>query len=89
MRSVQTRSGDHDGVAEPTAQMSLDDSQALVDRLGVQYDQIPIEPAMQVYSSMLGPYFKGLPEDTTEENLQSRIRGNLLMAFPTRPDGLF
>ena len=67
-----------------TAQMSLDDSQALVDRLGVQYDQIPIEPAMQVYSSMLGPYFKGLPEDTTEENLQSRIRGNLLMAFSNK-----
>lgn len=67
-----------------TAQMSLDDSQALVDKLGVQYDQIPIEPAMQVYSNMLAPYFAGLPADTTEENLQSRIRGNLLMAFSNK-----
>ncbi|MCB1928987.1 MAG: NAD+ synthase [Rhodocyclaceae bacterium] len=67
-----------------TAQMSLDDSRALVAALGVQYDEIPIEPAMAVYDRMLEPYFAGLPADTTEENLQSRIRGNLLMAFSNK-----
>ncbi len=67
-----------------TAQMSLDDSRELVKNLGVAYDEIPIEPAMQVYSEMLAPYFAGLPADTTEENLQSRIRGNLLMAFSNK-----
>ncbi|MCB1889042.1 MAG: NAD+ synthase [Rhodocyclaceae bacterium] len=67
-----------------TAQMSLDDARALAGNLGVEYDEIPIEPAMQVYSEMLAPYFAGLPADTTEENLQSRIRGNLLMAFSNK-----
>ena len=67
-----------------TAQMSLDDSRELVHRLGVQYDEIGIEPAMSVFDQMLGPYFEGLPADTTEENLQSRIRGNLLMAFSNK-----
>ncbi len=67
-----------------TAQMSLDDSRALVHNLGVQYDEIPIAPAMTVYEQMLKPYFEGLPADTTEENLQSRIRGNLLMAFSNK-----
>ena len=67
-----------------TAQMSLDDSRALVAALGVQYDEIPIEAAMAVYARMLEPYFAGLPADTTEENLQSRIRGNLLMAFSNK-----
>ncbi|MCB1908866.1 MAG: NAD+ synthase [Rhodocyclaceae bacterium] len=67
-----------------TAQMSLDDSRALVAALGVEYDEIPIAPAMDVYERMLEPYFAGLPTDTTEENLQSRIRGNLLMAFSNK-----
>ena len=67
-----------------TAQMSLDDSRALVAALGVQYDEIPISPAMEVFERMLEPYFAGLPADTTEENLQSRIRGNLLMAFSNK-----
>jgi len=67
-----------------TAQMSLDDSRALVRNLGVQYDEIPIAPAMAVYEQMLKPHFEGLPADTTEENLQSRIRGNLLMAFSNK-----
>ncbi|WP_347250094.1 NAD+ synthase [Zoogloea sp.] len=67
-----------------TAQMSLDDSREMVRRLGVRYDEIPIEPAMQTFATMLAPQFAGLPEDTTEENLQSRIRGMLLMALSNK-----
>ncbi|HMW50648.1 MAG TPA: NAD+ synthase [Rhodocyclaceae bacterium] len=67
-----------------TAQMSLDDSREMVRRLGVRYDEIPIEPAMRTFAEMLAPQFVGLPEDTTEENLQSRIRGMLLMALSNK-----
>lgn len=67
-----------------TAQMSLDDSREMVRRLGVRYDEIPIEPAMQVFAGLLEPQFAGLPTDTTEENLQSRIRGMILMALSNK-----
>jgi NAD+ synthase/NAD+ synthase (glutamine-hydrolysing) len=67
-----------------TAQMSLDDSREMVRRLGVRYDEIPIEPAMQVFADLLEPQFAGLPADTTEENLQSRIRGMILMALSNK-----
>jgi NAD+ synthase/NAD+ synthase (glutamine-hydrolysing) len=67
-----------------TAQMSLDDSRAMVAMLGVRYDEIPIEGAMNVFADMLAPQFEGLPADTTEENLQSRIRGMILMALSNK-----
>lgn len=67
-----------------TAQMSLDDSRAMVARLGVRYDEIAIEPAMKVFADLLAPQFAGLPSDTTEENLQSRIRGMILMALSNK-----
>ncbi len=67
-----------------TAQMSLDDSRALVKNLGVRYDEISIEPAMRVFSELLAPQFAGLPADTTEENLQARIRGMMLMALSNK-----
>ena len=67
-----------------TAQMSLDDSREMVRRLGARYDEIPIEPAMQVFAGLLEPQFAGLPADTTEENLQSRIRGMILMALSNK-----
>ncbi|NMG74856.1 NAD+ synthase [Aromatoleum diolicum] len=67
-----------------TAQMSLDDSRALVANLGVRYDEIPIEPAMRTFGDLLADQFKGLPADTTEENLQSRIRGMILMALSNK-----
>jgi NAD+ synthase/NAD+ synthase (glutamine-hydrolysing) len=67
-----------------TAQMSLDDSRAMVAMLGVRYDEIPIERAMNVFADMLAPQFEGLPADTTEENLQSRIRGMILMALSNK-----
>ncbi len=67
-----------------TAQMSLDDSREMVRRLGVRYDEIPIEPAMKVFADLLAPQFAGLPADTTEENLQARIRGMILMALSNK-----
>lgn len=67
-----------------TAQISLDDSRALVRTLGVQYDEIPIAPAMATMEGLLAPLFAGLPADTTEENIQARIRGNLLMALSNK-----
>ena len=67
-----------------TAQMSLDDSREMVGRLGVRYDEIPIEPAMEVFAQLLQAQFAGLPADTTEENLQSRIRGIILMALSNK-----
>jgi NAD+ synthase/NAD+ synthase (glutamine-hydrolysing) len=50
----------------------------------VRYDEIPIEPAMQVFAQLLEAQFAGLPADTTEENLQSRIRGMILMALSNK-----
>ncbi len=71
-----------------TAQMSLDDSRALVERLGVRYDELAIEPAMHTYGAMLDPLFADLPPtawaDTTPENIQARIRGMVLMALSNR-----
>ncbi|PKO87146.1 MAG: NAD+ synthase [Betaproteobacteria bacterium HGW-Betaproteobacteria-12] len=71
-----------------TAQMSLDDSREMVRLLGVRYDEIAIEPAMSTYAAMLEPLFAGLPADTTEENIQARIRGNLLMALSNKTGAL-
>lgn len=67
-----------------TAQMSLDDSREMVRLLGVRYDEIPIMPAMEVFQGLLSSQFEGLPADATEENLQSRIRGVLLMALSNK-----
>jgi NAD+ synthetase len=71
-----------------TALMSLDDSREMIRRLGVRYDEIAIAPAMQTYAAMLAPLFAGLPADTTEENIQARIRGNLLMALSNKTGAL-
>ena len=71
-----------------TAQMSLDDSREMIRKLGVRYDEIAISPAMQTYDAMLAPLFAGLPADTTEENIQARIRGNLLMALSNKTGAL-
>ena len=71
-----------------TAQISLDDSREMVQRLGVRYTEMPIEPAMQTFTAMLAPEFAGLPADTTEENLQARIRGMILMALSNKSGAL-
>ncbi|GAA5159328.1 NAD+ synthase [Viridibacterium curvum] len=67
-----------------TAQMSLDDSRAIVAALGVRYDELSIVPAMEVFGSALQPLFEGRAPDTTEENIQARIRGVNLMALSNK-----
>ncbi|MBL8449558.1 MAG: NAD+ synthase [Dechloromonas sp.] len=71
-----------------TADMSLDDSRAMVRTLGVRYDEIPIASAMATFDALLAPEFAGLPPDTTEENLQARIRGMILMALSNKTGAL-
>ncbi|MEL7491718.1 MAG: NAD+ synthase [Pseudomonadota bacterium] len=67
-----------------TADDSLEDAAACAKALGVAYESIPIEPAVKAFGSMLGPVFGDLPPDTTEENIQSRIRGVILMALSNK-----
>ena len=71
-----------------TAEISLADSRQMIRLLGVRYDEIPIEPAMQTFAAMLEKEFAGLPADTTEENLQARIRGMILMALSNKSGSL-
>jgi NAD+ synthetase len=67
-----------------TAQMSLDDATELARNLRVRYDVLPIKPAFDAFLATLAQEFRGLPWDTTEENLQARIRGTLLMALSNK-----
>ncbi|HYW94043.1 MAG TPA: NAD+ synthase [Bacteroidales bacterium] len=63
---------------------SITDSELLTKNLAVSYDQIKIHDIFDAYRSALKPLFKDLPEDIAEENIQSRIRGTLLMAFSNK-----
>ena len=67
-----------------TSQESLDDAAEVARLLGVRYDTIPIEPMVAAFSSSLAPVFAGKRADTTEENIQSRIRGVILMAISNK-----
>ena len=67
-----------------TATMSNEDARLEADALGVQYHTIPIEPAINAFTAMLEPLFAGTPKDTTEENIQARCRGVLLMALSNK-----
>jgi NAD+ synthase len=67
-----------------TAQESLDDASECAKLLGVPYETIPIEEAVQTFGDTLAPAFTGRAADTTEENIQSRIRGVLLMAISNK-----
>ncbi|MDC7696611.1 NAD+ synthase [Vogesella indigofera] len=67
-----------------TADISVDDSRDMVQRVGVKYDEIEIWPMYESFMNALAPSFAGLPADTTEENLQARIRGTLLMALSNK-----
>lgn len=71
-----------------TASISLDDSREMVRRLGVQYDEISIREAFETFKNSLSTQFEGRAEDTTEENLQARIRGVMLMALSNKFGGL-
>jgi len=60
------------------------DAKQLMDALGIAHKVIPIESPFQTFLQLLHPHFLGLPFDTTEENLQARIRGMILMAFSNK-----
>ena len=67
-----------------TADISWIDACDMAARLGVRYDEIAIQPMFDAFRTSLATQFAGLPEDTTEENLQARIRGTLLMALSNK-----
>jgi len=75
------------GVTMPSAYSSAGtrrDSQRLAKNLGIEFLSIPITPVLRAYLRSLAKAFKGMKEDVTEENLQARIRGNLLMALSNK-----
>lgn len=67
-----------------TSESSVSDSKKLADKLGVQYDEIPIQKVLHSFTSALEPVFRNTSEDVTEENLQARIRGTMLMAISNK-----
>jgi NAD+ synthase (glutamine-hydrolysing) len=67
-----------------TADISLADARDMAARLGVRYDEIPIHGPFDAFVAALAPQFAGLPWDTTEENIQARARGTLLMALSNK-----
>ena len=63
---------------------SIQDAKELAINLGIQYEIIPIQDVYKSYEKVLQPYFEGLTPNVTEENIQARIRGMLLMAFSNK-----
>ncbi len=75
------------GVVMPSrfsSQGTQDDARRLARALGIELKEISIEPVFQAYLETLKPFFGGQPPDLTEQNLQARIRGNLLMALSNK-----
>jgi NAD+ synthase (glutamine-hydrolysing) len=67
-----------------TSPMSIEDARALAAGLGVEHHTIPIERPFTAFTEVLQPLFSGLSQDTTEENIQARCRGILLMAVSNK-----
>ncbi|MCP5004936.1 MAG: NAD+ synthase, partial [Planctomycetes bacterium] len=75
------------GITMPSAfssKGSIEDSRILAQRLGIDFNVIPIAPVYKTYLKTLKDVFAGLPFDVTEENLQARIRGKILMAISNK-----
>lgn len=75
------------GVAMPTqysSQHSVDDAELLARNLGIRYLKIPIQESFQAFLGQMKPVFEGLKEDTTEENMQARLRGLTLMSLSNK-----
>jgi len=75
------------GVGMPgpySSQGSIDDARALAKNLGIRFELLSINPAYEAYRQILRPVFAGLKEDVTEENIQSRARGMLLMSLSNK-----
>jgi NAD+ synthase (glutamine-hydrolysing) len=64
------------------------DARKLAQNLGIHFQVIEIEKTFGEYLKMMAPSFNGLPADTTEENIQARVRGNILMALSNKFHGL-
>ena len=71
-----------------TSAMSIEDARTQADALGVVHHQISIEPMFEAFLEQLAPVFGGAPLDATEENLQARCRGVLLMAISNKSGGM-
>ncbi len=69
---------------EYTSSMSIEDAKAQASSMSVDYREINIFPMVSSFNMQLSPLFEGLKADTTEENLQARIRGTLLMAISNK-----
>ncbi|MDP8256804.1 MAG: NAD+ synthase [Candidatus Alcyoniella australis] len=67
-----------------SAQQSLDDAAQLAANLGMSFEQIGIEPAFEALLEMMQPTFVGVEQDVTEENMQARVRGIILMALSNK-----
>jgi NAD+ synthase (glutamine-hydrolysing) len=67
-----------------TADISWIDAKQMADNLGVQYDEVNIAPMVDAFDASLTSEFEGLPIDATEENIQARVRGTLLMALSNK-----
>jgi NAD+ synthase len=67
-----------------TSNESLNDAGQCARALGVCYDILPVAPAVEGFEKVLAPSFKGMPADTTEENIQSRARGTVLMSVSNK-----
>ncbi|MEP9366560.1 NAD+ synthase [Xanthobacter sp. VNH20] len=67
-----------------TSQDSLSDAADVAGKLGIRYDIVPIAPAVEALEGVLAPLFAGREKDVTEENLQSRVRGTLLMSISNK-----
>jgi NAD+ synthase (glutamine-hydrolysing) len=75
------------GVAMPSrfsSDHSVNDARLLAENLGIEFHIIPIKAVHEAYEATLAPAFEGLPADVTEENLQARVRGGILMAFSNK-----
>jgi NAD+ synthase (glutamine-hydrolysing) len=75
------------GVSMPSqfsSKGSLDDARELAKNLGIRWEVVPIQEVFQALKASFKELFKGLPEDTAEENMQARIRGTILMAISNK-----
>jgi NAD+ synthase/NAD+ synthase (glutamine-hydrolysing) len=75
------------GIAMPSqysSEHSIKDARELACKLGIRFEVVPIGPVFDGYRKALAPLFAGTPENVAEENIQSRIRGNILMAFSNK-----
>jgi len=70
--------------SEYSSEESVKDSKKLAENLGIEFKIIPITPIFRSYLSTLKEHFEGRKEDVTEENIQARIRGNILMALSNK-----